>query len=78
MVVWVLQRIYCHILLNVIVTNGCMGITTDLPSYYIECNYDEWLYEYYEWSTIILYWKLIIMNGCMSITRDLLLYSFDH
>jgi hypothetical protein len=55
-----------------------MGITTDLPSYYIECNYDEWLYEYYEGSIIVLYWMLIIMNGCMSITRDLLLYSFDH
>jgi len=28
-------------LLNVIVTNGCMSITKDLPFYYIECNCDE-------------------------------------
>jgi hypothetical protein len=28
-------------LLNVIVMNGCMSITKDLPFYYIECNYDE-------------------------------------
>jgi hypothetical protein len=35
--------------------NDCMSITKDLPFYYIECNCDEWLYEYYERSTIILY-----------------------
>jgi hypothetical protein len=28
-------------LLNVIVTNGCMSITKDLPFYYIECNCDK-------------------------------------
>jgi len=53
MVVWVLRRIYRCILLNVIVTNGCMSITKDLPLYYIECNYDEWFYEYYEGSTVV-------------------------
>jgi hypothetical protein len=56
MVVWVLQRIYCCILLNVIMTNGCMSITKDLLLYFIECNCDEWLYEYYDESTIVLYW----------------------
>jgi hypothetical protein len=55
-----------------------MSIMTYLPLYYIQCNYDEWLYEYYEGSTIVLYWMLIIMNGCMSITRDLLLYYIDY
>jgi hypothetical protein len=48
MVVWILQRIYYCILLNVIVMNGCMGITKDLPIYYIEWNFHEWLYEYHE------------------------------
>jgi hypothetical protein len=57
--------------------NGCMSITMDLPLYYVECNYDEWLYEYYKRSTVVLYWVLIIMNGCMSITRDLVLYYID-
>jgi len=42
MVVWVLRRIYWCILLNVIMTNGCMSITKDLLMYFIECNYDEW------------------------------------
>jgi len=28
-------------LLNVIVTNGCMGITMDLSFHIIECNYNE-------------------------------------
>ena len=28
-------------LLNVIVTNGCMGITKDLPFHFIECNRDK-------------------------------------
>jgi hypothetical protein len=81
MVVWVLRRIYCCILLNVIVTigcvsnykgstvviiygcillsvivtNGCMSITKDLQFYYIECYCDEWLYEYYKRSTIVVY-----------------------
>jgi len=59
-------------------TNGCMSITEDLLLYFIECNYDEWLHEYYDGSTVVLYWMLIIMNGCMSITRDLLLYYIDH
>ena len=56
MVIWVLRRIYCCILLNVIMTNGCMSITKDLLLYFIECNCDEWLYEYYDESTIVLYW----------------------
>jgi hypothetical protein len=82
-------------LLNVIVMNGCMGITKDLlfhiiecncdeciskdlPLYYIEWNCHEWLYEYYERSTVVLYWLLIITNGCISIMRDLLLYCIEH
>jgi hypothetical protein len=76
MVVWVLRRIYCCILLNVIMMNGCMSIMTDLPLYFInvimmngcmiimkdvllyfiECNCDEWLYKYYERSTVVFYW----------------------
>jgi hypothetical protein len=60
------------------VTDGCIRITKDLSFYYIECNCDEWLYEYYERSTIVLYWMLIIMNSCMRITRDLLLYCIEH
>jgi hypothetical protein len=55
MVVWVLRRICCCILLNVIMTNECMNITKDLLLYFIECNCDEWLYEYYEGSTVVLY-----------------------
>jgi hypothetical protein len=58
--------------------NGCMNITKDLLLYFIECNCDEWLYEYFEGSTIVLYWMLIITDGCMSITRDLLLYCIEH
>ena len=73
MVVWVLQMI-----LNVIVTNDCMSIMKDLSLYYIKWNYHAWLYEYYERSTVVLYWILIITDGCMSITRDLLLYCIEH
>jgi hypothetical protein len=47
--------IYCCILLNVIVTNDCMSITKDLLLCLIECNCDEWLYEYYEGSTVVFY-----------------------
>ena len=39
-----------------LLTNGCMSITKDLLLYFIECNYDEWLYEYYEGSTVVFYW----------------------
>jgi hypothetical protein len=93
MVIWVLQRIYCCILLN-----GCISIMKDLLLYFIECNCYEWLYEYYEGSTVIFYrmklsrmvvwvlqkiYRCIILNviftdGCMSITRDLLLYCVEH
>ena len=56
-----------------------MSITKDLPFYYIlNCNCDEWLYEYYERSIIVLYLMLMNMNGCMGITRDLLLYCIEH
>jgi len=48
MIEWVLWRIYYCVLLNVIVMNGCMNITKDLLLYFIECNCDKWLYEYYE------------------------------
>jgi len=50
-----------------------MSITMDLPLYFIECNYDEWLYEYYDGSTIVLL-NVIMTNGCMSIMKDLPLY----
>jgi hypothetical protein len=56
MVVWVLRKINCCILLNVIVTNGCMSITKDLLLYFIGWNCDKWLYEYYERSTVVFYW----------------------
>jgi len=55
MIVWVLWRIYFCVLLNVIVMNGCMNITKDLLLYFIECNCDKWLYEYYEGFTVVLY-----------------------
>ena len=58
--------------------NGCMNIMKNLLLYLIECDYDEWLCEYYESSSILLYWMLIIMHGCMSITRGLLLYCIEH
>jgi hypothetical protein len=38
MVVWVLRKIYCCILLDVIVTNSCMSITKDPLLYFIEYN----------------------------------------
>ena len=74
MVVWALRRIYCCILLNAIVTNGCMSIMKDLLLYFIECNCDKWLYEYYEGSIVVLYWTLTVMNGWMSNTKDVLLW----
>jgi len=36
--------------------NGYMSITKDLLLHFIECNSDTWLYEYYEGSTVLLYW----------------------
>jgi hypothetical protein len=59
-IVWILQKIYCCILLNVIVTNDSLSIIKDLLLYFIECNCDEWLYEYHEGSNIILQW----MSSC--------------
>jgi hypothetical protein len=73
MVVWILRRIYCYILSNEIVTNGCMSITKDLPLYYTECYFHRWLYEYYEGSIVVLCWTLIVMNGWMSNTKGVLL-----
>ena len=35
--------------------NDCMSIIKDLILYFIECNYDEWLYEYHEGSIVVLY-----------------------
>jgi hypothetical protein len=35
--------------------NDCMSIMKDLLLCLIECNCDEWLYEYYEGSTVVLY-----------------------
>jgi hypothetical protein len=73
MVVWILRRIYRCIISNEIVMNGYMSITKDLLLYFIEGNCDEWLYEYYEGSIVILYWTLIVMNGWMSNTKGVLL-----
>jgi hypothetical protein len=33
--------------------NSCMSITKNLLLYFIECNCDEWLYEYYKGSTVV-------------------------
>jgi hypothetical protein len=55
MVVRELWRIYCCILFNVIMMNDCMSITNYLLLYFIECNCDEWLYEYYEGYTVVSY-----------------------
>jgi hypothetical protein len=74
MIVWVLRKIYYCVFLNVIVMNGCMNITKDLLLYFIECNCDEWLYEYYEGSTIVLYQMKLSWMVCMSIMKDLPLY----
>jgi hypothetical protein len=35
--------------------NGSMSSTKDLLLYFIECICDEWLYEYYERSTVAFY-----------------------
>jgi hypothetical protein len=37
------------------VTNGCMSITRALLLYFIECNCNEFLYEYYEGFTTLFY-----------------------
>jgi len=58
--------------------NGSMSIIKDPLLYFIECNCDKWLYEYYKGSTVVLYWMLIITDGCMSSTMDLLLYCIEH
>jgi hypothetical protein len=42
--------------INVIMMNGCMIIMKDVLLYFIECNCDEWLYKYYERSTVVFYW----------------------
>ena len=36
-------------------TNGCMSIMRALLLYFIECNSDELLYEYYDGSIVVLY-----------------------
>ena len=36
-------------------TNGCMSITRALLLYFIECNCNEFLYEYYEGFTTLFY-----------------------
>jgi hypothetical protein len=73
MVVWVFWRIYYCSLLNVIMKNGCMSISRAQLLYFIECNCDEFLYEYYEGSIVVLYWTLTIMNGWMKNMKGLLL-----
>jgi hypothetical protein len=57
--------------------NGCMSITRALLLYFIKCNCDEFLYEYYKGSIIILYWTLTIMNGWMKNMKGLLLYYIE-
>jgi hypothetical protein len=56
MAVWVLRRTYCCILLSVKVKNSCMSIMKNLRLYFMECNCNEWLSEYYEGSNIVFYW----------------------
>jgi hypothetical protein len=51
--------------------NGCMSITRALLLYFIECNCDEFLYEYYE-GIAVLYWTLTVMNGWMENMKGLL------
>jgi hypothetical protein len=58
MVVWVLRRIYWCILLNVIMTNGRI-----YRCILLSVNYHEWLHEYYEGFSVVLYWSLTFMNG---------------
>jgi hypothetical protein len=48
-------------------------IMKELLLYYIKCNYDEWLYEYYDGSIIVLYWTLTVMNGWTSNMNGVLL-----
>jgi len=73
MVVWILWRIYCCVLLKVIVMNDCMSITKDLRCIILNVNYHGWLYEYYEGSIVVLYWTLIVMNGWISNMKGVLL-----
>jgi hypothetical protein len=40
----------------------------------LNVNYHEWLYEYYEGSTVVFLLNVIVTNGCMSITKDLPFY----
>jgi hypothetical protein len=37
-----------------LLTNGCISITKDLLLYFIECKCDEWLYEYFEGSIVVV------------------------
>jgi hypothetical protein len=48
-------------------------IMKELLLYYIKCNYDEWLYEYYDGSIVVLYWTLTVMNGWTSNMNGVLL-----
>ena len=36
--------------------NGSLSIKKDIVLYFIECNCNEWLYEYYKRSTVVFYW----------------------
>jgi len=36
--------------------NDSMSIMKDLLLYFIGCNCDKWLYEYYKGSTFVFYW----------------------
>jgi hypothetical protein len=51
--------------------NGHMSITRALLLYFIECNCDEFLYEYYEGFIVVLYWTLTVKNGWMKNMKGL-------
>jgi len=42
-----------------LLTNGCMSISNDLLLYFIKSNCEEWLYKYYEESTVVFYLMLL-------------------
>jgi hypothetical protein len=73
-----LQRIYCCATWNAKLSWMVVWVLRRIYYYIIlNVNCHEWLYEYYEGSTVALYWMLIVTNGCMSITKDLSLYYVE-
>jgi hypothetical protein len=75
MVGWVIQNVYCCVILNAKLSWMVVWVLQMIYRCIIlNVNCHKWLYEYYEGSTVALYWMLIVTNGCMSITKDLSLY----